>query len=359
MKLSLTCPNGPYDLNIRYRGNKILSSSSSFGYCERNIINHVKSLSALKAIPFIERIDPYSWQHYSMCFCALIEQSLNIQEDQKLSNIRTILMELERILSHSYYIKTTVSYSQNVVLHNLIMGIKDYVLEMQEEITGRRIFAASNHFGGINFSISHGNIKLIENTCNKIKKDLKEFYDLFFNNRAIISLFDNQSIINNRTAIKMTGPLSWINGEVKDLRLTDPYWGYQDNEVRKITSRKFKADTNCIYTRLLSIIHDANNSLDIIGTIISRNDLIYANKNKLFDDYHLKPGSYSHKIEAPRGILSMKIHIGEKFNIENLSITSPSQINDVSVNNALNGCKIEQADLVFKSLYLSPMEIDK
>ncbi len=294
-----------------------------------------------------------------MCFCALIEQSLNIQDDQKLSNIRTVLMELERILSHSYYIKATVSSSQNIVLQNLMMGIKDYVLEVQEEITGRRIFAASNYFGGINFSISHGNIKLIENTCNKIKKDLQEFYDLFFNNTSIISLFDNQATINSKTAIKMTGPLSWINGEVRDLRLTDPYWGYQDNEVRKITSRKFRANTNSIYTRLLSIIHDANNSLDIISTIISRNDLIYANKNKLSDNFHPKPGSYSHRIEAPRGVLTMTVHIGEKLNIEKFSIIPPSQINDVSVNNALNGCKIEQADTAFKSLYLSPMEIDK
>ena len=359
MKLSLTCPNGPYDLNIRYRGNKILSAQSSFGYCERNIINQIKSLSVLKAIPFIERIDPYSWQHYSLCFCTLIEQALNIQEDRKLCNIRTILMELERILSHSYYIKTTISCSQNIVLHNLIMGIKDSVLDISEEITGRRVYAASNYFGGLNFSVSHGNIKLIEKTCAKIKKDLQEFYDIFFENPSMLSLFNNQATINNKTATKMTGPLSWINSDVQDLRLTDPYWGYQDNEVRKISSRKYKADTNCIYTRSLSIINDVNNSLDIIATIISRNDIIYTKKDKLSDSFSPKAGNYSQRIEAPRGLLAMTIHIGEKLNIEKLSIKTPSETNDAAVSDALNGCNIEQVDLGFKSLYLSPMEIDK
>jgi NADH-quinone oxidoreductase subunit D len=360
MKMPLTCPNGPYELDIRYRGNKILSASSSFGYCERNILKQIKNTSALKTLPFIERIDPYSSQHYSLCFCSIMEQALSIREGKKLSTIRTILLELERVLSHAYYIKTVIKSSENIALYNLIVGIKDALLDILEEITGRRIYVTAHYFGGLNFNVSHGNIKLIETTCLKIKADLKMFYEIFFDNPSLRSVLEDEAIIDHKTSSKMTGPFSWMNSEtIKDLRVTDPYMGYQDNEVRKILSKKFKSPTNDIYARLLIIIDDAMNSLDVINTLVSKDDIVYINSDRLEDNFSTKEGEYSYTIEAPRGLLTMTASIGENSVIEKLSIKNPSSVNDIAVNNALNGCRLEQADLAFKSLYLSPMEIDK
>jgi Ni,Fe-hydrogenase III large subunit len=263
------------------------------------------------------------------------------------------------MLSHAYYIKTIIKSSENIALYNLIVAIKDALLDVLEEITGRRIYATAHYFGGLNFNISNGNVKLIENTCGKIRTDLKEFHDIFFDNPSLRSVLENEATIDKKTAAKMTGPISWINSEIKDLRLTNPYLGYQDNEVRKTLSKKLRSETNCIYTRLLIIAEDVKNSLDVISTLISKDDIIYTNNDRLTDNFSPKSGEYSSIMETPKGLLTMTASIGERSIIEKLSIKSPSETNDICVNNALNGCRVEQVDLAFKSLYLSPMEIDR
>lgn len=359
MIFQLNCLNGPYTLDVRYRNNKVLSANSRFGFCERGLLDHIKGSTPLKSLPFIERIEPYSSQHYSVCFCAIIEAAMGKNKDKKLARIRTVLLEIERAFHHVQYIKSVIKFTDNVVLYNLIDSTKDLLLDALEEITGRRFYPTAHYFGGLNFSLSHGNIKLIEETCLRTEAKLKEFSDLFYDNPSITSLTKDEAIINNNTANKMTGPFAWINGGAEDLRIKSDYLSYEDIEIQNILGKKFNDDSNCIYTRLKAAIEDTNDSLNIIRTIISKNDLTYANNSLLKDSFAIKAGTYSNSIETPKGQLNMTITINAENIISKIYIKTPTEINESAVDQALNGSNIGNISMAFESLALSPMEADK
>ncbi len=359
MIFQLNCLNGPYTLDIRYRNNKVLSAISRFGFCERGLLEHIKGVTPLKCLPFIERIEPYSSQHYSVCFCAIIETAMGKNKDKKLDRIRTVLLELERALHHVQYVRSVIKFTDNIVLYNLIESTKDLLLDSLEEITGRRFYPTAHYFGGLNFSLSHGNIKLIEDTCLKTETKLKEFSDLFYDNPSITSLTKDEAIINNNAANKMTGPFAWINGKAEDLRVSCDYLAYEDIEVQNILGKKFNNDTNCIYTRLKATIEDTKDSLNIIKTIISKNDLTYSNSTLLKDSFVIKAGAYSNSIETPKGHLNMTATINADNVISKISIKTPTETNEFVVDHALNGSHISNIAIAFESLALSPMEADK
>ena len=359
MILNLSCLNGRYDLDIRYRGNKILNAHAIFGYCERDILEHIKGNSPLKSLPFIERIDPSSSQHYSVCFCMAIEKALDTKDNTKLDHIRMILLEMERIYAHICYIHEMTKFFDNIVLHNMSSRMKDIMLDTLEEISGRRMYSTIHFFGGINFNLSPGNVKQIEKTCEEIKAELKEFYELFFGNTSITSILYEQACLGRKASSRMTGPFSWNNGDKNDQRIVNPYLRYSEIEIKNILDSKPVASSNCIYSRIISIIKDTRNSLEIINTIINKEDITYSNKDLLKDSFEVTPGTYSSNIETPRGSLDMDITLDQKGLISKINIKNPTEINKPAVNDALNGCKIENARLAFESLDLSPMEADR
>jgi len=359
MIFQLNCLNGPYTLDVRHRNKKVLSANVNFGFCERGLLNQTTGVTPLKCLPFIERIEPYSSQHYAVCFCAIIEQAMNKNKDKKLAAIRTLLLETERILHHVQYIKSVIKFTDNIVLYNLIESIKDLLLDSLEEITGRRFYPTAHFFGGLNFNLSSGNIKLTEETCLKAEKTLQDFTNLFCDNPSILSIIKDEAIIQKSVANKMTGPFSWINGETNDTRISCNYLAYENIEIQNVLGKKFSNTTNCIYTRLTAAIEDIKDSLNIIKIILSKNDLVYLNNKLLKDSFIIKSGTYSSSIETPKGLLCMTVKIGTENEINNIYIKSPTEINEQAVNAALNGVHLKNISMAFESLALSPMEVDK
>ena len=106
-------------------------------------------------------------------------------------------------------------------------------------------------------------------------------------------------------------------------------------------------------------MEDIKNSLKIIKVIVSKHDITYFSQDIIKDNFKISPGEYSSQMETPKGLLTMTLSINEPSFIEKLQIKSPTEINMLAINNAMNGCKIKNINVAFESLYLSPMEADR
>ena len=105
MKVFINYPFGNTELEMHQRSKKLFSVSMENGFNSRRIIETALQIKEpLKMIPYIERIEQSSHNHYAVCFCMLIEKIASIKVDPTVQIIRTILLELERIYSHSIYL---------------------------------------------------------------------------------------------------------------------------------------------------------------------------------------------------------------------------------------------------------------
>jgi NADH-quinone oxidoreductase subunit D len=360
MNFFINYPFGNTELSALQRNKRLFDVKMEDGFNSRKIIEtclHYKE--PLKLIPYIERIEQSSHNHYAVCFCTLIEKAAGISVDNNVQVVRTILLELERIYSHTLYLNRMFSYTDNKVLINHTITIKDMLLDCFEEICGHRMFGTGHVFGDINFNISSGNIKMIKQAANNSVAILNKIRKLVRNNPSLESLFKYTAVITQNDIIKhkVTGPFSWFKGLNSDMRKENPYLSYGEAEVQTILEPK-DLEGNCVLSRIWRIMDDIDRSIKIINFLIEKHDPVYHRKEKL-EQPQLNKGKYTNTIESPRGIIQMSIEVDKAGAIEAMNITSPSDTNRKMINNSLSGTLIDNVRPAFESLYLSMMEIDK
>ena len=360
MKIFINYPFGNTELEARIRNKKLFSVKMEEGFNSRKILDTCLShKEPLKFIPYLERIEQSSHNHYAICFCSLIENTAGMKVDYLVQVIRTIFLELERVYSHTLYLNRLFSYTENPVAINHTITIKDSLLNCFEEVSGHRMFGTNHVFGDINFNISSGNIKFINATLEQAILSLNKIKKIADNNPSMTSLFKDSVVITEKSILdkKITGPFSWFKDLNKDTRSTESQFAYIEPDVQKKLEYK-KTDQNCIYFRMWRIIYDVENSIKIIKSLLEKYHPVYQRKMVLERPF-LPEGKYSNTIESPRGIIGMGIEVDKHGTIIKIHIDSPSDTNKGVLNDALNGTLVDHINLAFDSLYISMMEIDK
>lgn len=362
MKTLINNSFGIAELDISQNGKRISSVLAEFGFSSRDIIKTaLATKDPIKMIPYIERIEQSSHNHYSTCFCMLLEKLCNIEIEETVKTIRTLILELERVYSHSIYLNKMFSYTDNNILINHTTTIHDKILDCFEEVIGHRMYGTCSVLGDINFNISSGNIKLIKEISDELALLLNKIKSFFKNNYSLLSMFKEQVLISERMIKEhnLSGPFSWFYDETLDLRKKEPYLSYGKTEIQNILDKNDNLE-NCIYGRIMRIIEDSENSIKIIKVIVSNGyNIIYNRKIPLKYLAVTPKGKYSQMIESPRGSIKITVDINKAGLFENIEITSPSDVNRSIIDRAIKGTTIDYTAQAFDSLYLSSMEIDK
>jgi ech hydrogenase subunit E len=357
MKVFINSPFGNAELDAHQRNKKLFGVTMENGFNSRKIVETcLYHKEPLKMIPYIERIEQSSHNHYAVCFCMLIEKAAGISVENNVQVIRTIMLELERIYSHTLYLNRMFSYTDNVVLINHTITLRDLFLDCFEELCGHRMFGTGHVFGDINFNVSSGNIKLIKQVLEKTTKVFNKIKKLAHKNPSLGSLFKYSAVISEADIQRydLTGPFSWFKGTNQDLRKKAPYLSYGEQAVFDNS----EMDGNCIYSRIWRIIDDIDRSVKIVDLLIEKHNPVYQRKEELGQPI-LPKGEYSNMIESPRGTIELSIDVNKTGSIEGISVSSPSDRNKNVLNSSLTGIQSDYIVPAFESLYLSMMEIDK
>ncbi len=353
--------NGPFgiaELDINQEGKRTSSIKTDFGFCSREIIKTaLATKDPLKMIPYLERIEQSSHNHYSTCFCMLLENICNIVPEDTVNRVRTFLLELERIYSHSIYLNKMFSYTENQILINHTTTIRDIILDCSEEITGHRMYGTCSVIGDVNFNISSGNIKVIKRISDELTAVLNKIKRLAKDNPSLLSLFREQVIITEKMIKQnyITGPFSWYDNSNSDLREKEPYLAYRQPEIKILLEKTINLE-NCTYGRILRLIEDSDVSIKIIKSLFSTGDNIIYNRKQPLKYSAVKPkGEYSQSIESPRGVIKITTEIGKTGLIDSLEIKTPSEVNMSIIDRAIKGSAVDYIEQAFDSLYLSSM----
>jgi Ni,Fe-hydrogenase III large subunit len=291
----------------------------------------------------------------------MLEKSTEIEPDQNIQATRVMMLELERVYSHLVYLYDLMSCLEDDVIMDILISMRYLLIDCFEEIVGHRMFGTANIFYGLSFNLTPGNIKLINETTQSLDKKTKTLRDLCNRSTSISSLFNDLATISSEHQ-SPTGPLSWYKDSINDLRVSNPYLLYGDDEVQAVLKdRKIEIaeKERSAYNRIFTIITDVKCSLKIIELISKKYSPSYQLSDKL-PELKIPANIFLEQIiEAPRGELRINTSTDRNSLIETLDITSPSDINKNIIPYSLKGIRKDYIEIAFKSLYISPMEIDK
>src|SRR5262245_15947625 len=132
--------SGVRRLVLELDGEIMRSASPTIGYLHTGIEKSVEQKKWQQVIPLVERMDYLSAQSNSMAFCLSVEQLLGIAIPERVTNIRLLIAELQRINSHLVWLGTHGMEVGAVSVMLYCFRERELLLNINEMLAGFRLF---------------------------------------------------------------------------------------------------------------------------------------------------------------------------------------------------------------------------
>ena len=174
----------------------------------------------------------------AVCLC--VEKALEVEVPERVTYIRTILDELNRIASHQLW--WCAMGMDMGALTTFFYGLRDRekILDIFEESFGTRLIQSVNTPGGLMQDIHPGFQKRIKEFITYFRKKLPEYDQLLTGNVIFRERTKGIGILSQEDAIQygVTGPSGRASGFSCDMRKIEPYGVYPRVNFNEILHTK-------------------------------------------------------------------------------------------------------------------------
>lgn len=213
-------------------GETIEKMDIEIGYLHRCFEKMCETHDYNQIIPYTDRLNYCSAPMNNNTWCRTIEKLLGVEVPPRAQVMRVILDEFSRCIDHF------VCVSTNAVdlgaLTNFWLGFqaRERVYHLFERLCGARLTVSLARVGGMGFDLPEGWVALARETLKAIDQSQRELDSLLSNNRIFKQRMVGTAVISPRDAINwgFTGPCLRATGVPLDLRVAEPYCGYEQFE---------------------------------------------------------------------------------------------------------------------------------
>lgn len=213
-------------------GETIEKMDIEIGYLHRCFEKMCETHDYNQIIPYTDRLNYCSAPMNNNTWCRTIEKLLGVEVPPRAQVMRVILDEFSRCIDHF------VCVSTNAVdlgaLTNFWLGFqaRERVYHLFERLCGARLTVSLARVGGMGFDLPEGWVALARETLKAIDQSQRELDSLLSNNRIFKQRMVGTAAISRRDAINwgFTGPCLRATGVPLDLRVAEPYCGYEQFE---------------------------------------------------------------------------------------------------------------------------------
>ncbi len=308
----------PVKFKFECENEKIIDVDSDVGFVHRGIEQACTTKFKYDSIPYVvARVCGLCAITHSLCYTTAAEELLEGEITSKVKYLRILLVELDRIHSHMLCLSHTAENAGFEAMFMQIMGDREYVMDLQEKITGNRIQFDYISIGGVNRDITTDIVKDIKKNLSIVKQKVEEYIDEFTNNWSLSLKYKGIGILSNESAYSFNaiGPLARASGIATDIRSQTNYLPY--NEVGYKIQTAQEGD---IHSRNMVRLNEILNSIAICENIVDG-----LPQGDIFTKLKGKPkGESIVRLEAPRGELLYYVKGDGKSMLNRVRIKTPT-----------------------------------
>ena len=255
--------HGVLRLVLELEGETITEARAGIGYLHTGIEKNTEYRTWTQGVTFVTRMDYLAPIFNETAYCLGVEKLLGITNDipERASEIRVLMMELNRISSHMVALGTGAL--ELGALSPMIFAFRERekVLDVFEMVSGLRMNMAYVRPGGVAQDLPKGAVAKIRETVKELRHNFKDNEKLLVGNTIWMMRTKGIGYLDlaGCTTLGITGPVLRSAGMPWDLRKTDPYCGYENYEFDVVTT-----DTCDVYGRFLIRMQELEQSLRII-----------------------------------------------------------------------------------------------
>ena len=263
--------HGVLRLMVECDGETVKSIRPGIGFLHTGIEKNMEYRNWTQGVTFVTRMDYVAPIFNEVAYCLSVERLLGIEDQipQRATDIRVLMMELNRIASHLVAVGTGGMEIGALTVMTIGFREREMILDFFEAVTGLRMNHAYIRPGGVSNDLPETGIAQLRDLINWLEKHLPE-YAAFCNENPI---FKGRMVgigyqdLTACMALGVTGPVLRSTGYPLDLRKSQPYCGYETYEFDVPTW-----DTSDAYGRFRVRLAEMWESLRIVKQCADRLD---------------------------------------------------------------------------------------
>ncbi|WP_419767689.1 NADH dehydrogenase (quinone) subunit D [Arcobacter sp.] len=222
--------HGQMRLILELQGEEIIKARPHIGYLHRGMEKMGENMIYNEFLPTTDRMDYIAATSNNYGFALAVEKLLGIEAPRRAEVIRTMLIELNRIISHLFWLATHALDVGAMSVFLYAFREREFALDLIEDYCGARLTHSAVRIGGVPLDLPDNWCESLEKYLNILQVEIPKYEALLTDNRIWRMRLENVGVINNETAKSWgcTGPILRATGQKWDLRKEMPYGIYPE-----------------------------------------------------------------------------------------------------------------------------------
>ncbi len=358
--------SGPLRLRVYTNGENIEQIKPDIGYVWRALENLVERKDFIGAIVAVERICFMDNPNALICYAQAVEEIADKEITRFAKLMRVVLGETGRSASH---LISMGGFFGNMGLQTFMMwalDVRESFLDVLEEYSGARIATASIEPGGVRYPLPDPDkwFATVEKAIEKWRSVKGDIEDIFIKNSLMTKRAKNLGVFTKDDVDRyyLAGPIARSTGAKVDIRLDEPYAGYDEMEMDYAS-----AETGDTRDRLWIIYREIEQSMDLIEQALAKlKEGIASEEMDPTKDHMVKipkklpAGEAISRVEWARGEMLMHLVTQEKgASPYRLKIKAPSVNHTMVLNKLLTGKTLSDIPLLYGSMHICQGDLDR
>jgi NADH-quinone oxidoreductase subunit D len=253
--------HGQLRLVLELEGEKVIKAFPDIGYLHRGVEKMGENMIYNEFLPTTDRLDYIASTANNYAFAHAVEKLIGLEVPRRGQVIRTMLLELNRIMSHLFFLATHALDVGAMSVFLYAFREREFAMDLVEDYCGARLTHSAVRIGGVPLDLPVGWIEKLEAYIAKLPNEIKMYEDLLSENRIWKMRLENVGVLTPEDALSwgVTGVMLRGSGVQYDIRKEEPYELYNELDFDIPIS-----DRNDSYGRFHLYMEEIKQSIRII-----------------------------------------------------------------------------------------------
>jgi len=258
--------HGQLRLMLELEGEKVVKAHPDIGYLHRGIEKMAENMTYNEFLPTTDRLDYIASTSNNYAYALAVEKLIGLEVPRRAQVIRTMLLEVNRLLSHLFFIATHALDVGAMSVFLYAFREREFGMDLMEDYCGARLTHSAVRIGGVPLDLPDDWMIALRKWCDGVDYELKHTYNaLLEKNRIWKMRLENVGVLTPEDALSWgcTGPMLRGSGIAYDIRKEEPYELYSELDFDIPV-----ADTNDSYGRYRLYMAEMLESTKILRQLI-------------------------------------------------------------------------------------------
>ena len=220
--------HGQLRLMLELQGEEVVKANPDIGYLHRGIEKMGENMTYNEFLPTTDRMDYIASSSNNYGYALAVEKLLGIEAPRRAEVIRTMLIELNRIISHLFWLATHALDVGAMSIFLYAFREREYAMDLMEDYCGARLTHSAIRIGGVPLDLPKNWTEDLEKFITTLESQIPIYEGLLTKNRIWKMRLEDVGVIPQEMAKSwgVTGVALRGSGVKWDLRKEMPYGLY-------------------------------------------------------------------------------------------------------------------------------------